>query len=209
MKRPMALLIALLASILFLGSSAAQTSPAGTLPVTPDPAECGVSPRDAEDVAALLVATTGPATPAALTPVASPTGELADRSTTAFVISIVREALACGNGSGFLGAAAMATDNALAHAAAANGDFLTFVSGEPAPAEGDRRALIDVREVRDQGDGRVSARVVVADPTRAPADRSILVVLVGGGEQYLYLIDEVVPEPDGSGAAEVAGTPAP
>ena len=209
MHRPVALLVALLAAILGLGVAVAQTPPAGALPVTPDPAECGVAPREADEVAALSAATPGAAPPTALASDATPVGEPANRSTAAFVISIVREALACGNGSGFLGAAALATDNALAHVAAGDGELLTFVSGEPTPAEGERRALIDVREVRDLGDGQVSAWVVVADPTRSPAERSIFVVLAGGSEQYLYVIDEAVPAPAGTGTEGRAGTPAP
>jgi hypothetical protein len=176
----------------------ASPVPPGTLPVTPDPVECGIAPREAEGIVDLA------ATPAATPLSGTPTPDLAagapaGPATVAFVNAIVREAIACGNGAGFPGVAALLSDDALARDALAAGAALTFAPDAPPPTAEERRALVDLRDVRDEGDGRVAALVVVADPTRSPAETAYALVLAegaagtGGSEQYLYLIDALAP----------------
>ncbi len=212
MRRPFALAVALLALVLAIDPAAAQIAPPGTLPVTPDPTECGIAPREPEE---LIAAATPAATPAVGTPPASPVpaGEAADAATAAFVVAIVREAVACGNAHGFAGTAALLSDAALeGDALAVGAAVLGFAPGAPAPAADERRALLDVLEVRDLGGGRVGALVTVetASGTEASVTSVVLaegVAGAGGSEQYLYLIDELVALP--SDSAAVAATPVP
>jgi len=209
-------LVALLALAL-CGVARAQPAspvPPGILPVTPDPVECGIAPREADEI--VEIAATPSVTPGIGTPAPDlAAGAPAHRATVAFVNAIVREALACGNGAGFPGVAALLSDDALARDAHAAGEALTFAPDAPPPAAEERRALIDLRDVRDLGDGRVAALVVVADPTRAPTEVAYAVVLAegaagtGGSEQYLYLIDALAPAPSAPAATPANATPMP
>ncbi len=178
----------------------------GALPVVPDPAECGIAPRDEVEIAAVA------ATPSAETATAGASaGEPADHATAAFALSIVREALACGNAHGFAGATALLSDAALSRdvMGAAPAAFLTFTAGDAAPATDDRRALLELSEVTIREDGLVGAVALIGDPTHDPAERRFVLVLAegvagtGDSGQYLFLIDGVTAAPGGS------ATPAP
>lgn len=213
MVRSLPLVVAFIAVALGGAARAQPASPVppGTLPVTPDPVECGIAPREADEIAEL--AATPAATPVSGTPASGlAAGAPADPATVAFVNAIVREAIACGNGAGFPGVAALLSDDALA-GAAFGGGALAFAPDAPPPAAEERRSLVDLRDVRDLGDGRVAALVVVADPARSPAETAYAVVLAegaagtGGSEQYLYLIDALAPAPTASDATPANATP--
>lgn len=199
-----------IALIAFAAGGLAQTAPTGVLPATPNPAECGINPR--ED-AQLAVAT--PGLPPIASPAASRTGgsQQADPATTAFAASVLRETIACGNAHGFAGAASLVSDAALARDVLGTGaEVLGFAAGEPAPKADARRALVAVVEVRDLGDGRLTVTAEIANPSRAPATEIVRVVLAedaagtGGSEQYLYLIDGL--EPAASVTPPLPSTPA-
>ena len=210
MRRPLPL-VAVLFALALGGAAGAQGAPPGTLPVTPDPAECGIAPREAEELAELTATPDANAAGGTGTPFVLPPGEPADAPTVAFVNAIVREALACGNASGFLGVAALLTNEALAHH---TDEVLTFAAGAAPPADDERRALLDVIGAREVGNGRLGALVVITDPTRTPATTLTYVVLAegaegaGGSEQYLYLIDDLVEDPYGLTENGAVGTPA-
>ena len=178
----------------------------GALPVVPDPAECGIAPRDEVEIAAVA------ATPSAETATAGASaGEPADHATAAFALSIVREALACGNAHGFAGATALLSDAALGRDVL-DGEpvaFLTFIAGDAAPASDARRARRELRELVLHRDGRVGAVALLGDPANQPVVRRFVLVLAegvagtGDSGQYLFLIDGVTAAPGGS------ATPAP
>jgi hypothetical protein len=195
------------------GVGVAQTATPFSLPATPNSAECGIEPRSEDEIAALL------ATPMAAMPAAASelNGIPADHATTAFAVSIVREALACGNAHGFPGVAALLSDTALARdvlGSRSSADVLTFSDNASAPTAAEHRALIEVRDAVLLADGRVAAVAVIEDPEHGLAERLYTLVLAegvagaGGSDQYLFLIDGVRPLDTTAGALE-AGTPAP
>jgi hypothetical protein len=198
------------------GDGIAQTATPFALPATPNPAECGIEPRSEDELTALL-ATPVVAMPAAASDV---DGILADHATTAFAVSIVREALACGNSHGFPGVAALLSNTALARdvlGSRSSADVLTFSDNASAPTAAEHRVLVAVRDAVLLADGRVAAVAAVAvieDPEHGLAERLYTLVLAegvagaGGSDQYLFLIDGVRPLDTTAGTLE-AGTPAP
>jgi hypothetical protein len=195
------------------GGAVAQTATPFALPATPDPVECGIEPR-AEDEIAALRATHVMATPAAeseadRTP--------ADHATTAFAVSIVREALACGNAHGLPGVAALISDAALARDVLGSdsaAEALTFSESASSPTQAEHRALVEVRDVVLLSDGRVAAVAAIEDPQHGPIERVFAVTLAegvagaGGSDQYLFIIDGVRALDSATPVAEAA-TPAP
>jgi len=213
----LAVLMAVLITLTPIPASvAAQTATLFALPVTPDPAECGIAPRATEDIAAFLI----DATPVAggLAGAFSLVGVPADHATTAFALSIVREAIACGNAHGFPGVAALLSDEALARHVLSQGmpaEALTFADISEPPQVSERRALIDVRDVVLRDDGRVGAVVLIEDPARGKVERRYTLVLAEGvagaegSDQYLFLIDAVAVADEVPIPAPAAGTPEP
>jgi hypothetical protein len=141
----------------------------------------------------------------------------ADHATTAFAVSIVREAVACGNAHGLPGVAALLSDTALARdvfGVEPPVDALTFSDSAATPTRAEHRALVEVRDAVLLSDGRVAAIAVIKDPERGPVERVFAVVLAegvagaGGSDQYLFIIDGVRPLDSATPVAE-AGTPAP
>ena len=206
----------LVASAVLLVNSAdtfAQPATPFALPATPDPVECGIEPRATDDIAALL------ATPVAATATAESVvdGIPADQATTSFVVSITREALACGNAHGFPGVAALLSDAALVRdvmGSSSPADALTFAGSGSIPTEAEYRALVEVRDAVLLDDGRVAAVAVIQDPKHGPVQRLYGLVFAegvagaGGSDQYLFLIDGVQPLDDATSDPE-SGTPAP
>jgi hypothetical protein len=191
----------------------AQPATPFALPTTPDPVECGIEPRTEDDIAALL------ATPVAATATVESVvdGVPADQATTAFVVSIVREALACGNAHGFSGVAALLSDAALVRdvlRSRSPADALTFRDNASAPTEVAYRELVDVRDAVLLDDGRIAAVAVIADPEHGLTERMYSLVLAegvegaSGSDQYLFLIDEVL-APTSATSDSGTGTPAP
>ena len=195
------------------GDGIAQAATPFTLPATPNPVECGIEPRSEDEITALL------ATPVAATPAAESEvdGTPADHATTAFAVSIVREALACGNAHGFPGVAALLSDAALVRDVMGSDsptDALTFSDSASTPTEAQHRVLLEVGDAVLLDDGRVAAIAVIEDPEHGLAERLYTLVLAegvagaAGSDQYLFLIDGVRPLDTTAGDPE-AGTPAP
>jgi hypothetical protein len=206
-------IVALPMLLLISVDAIAQTATPLAFPATPNPVECGIEPRSRPQIAALL------STPVAATPAAESEvdGVPADHATTAFAVSIVREALACGNAHGFPGVAALLSDTALVRdvlGSGSSGDALTFSERASAPTEAEHRALVEVRDAVLLNDGRVAAVAVIDDPEHGLTKRLYTLVLVegvtgaGGSDQYLFLIDGVRALDTTAGDSET-GTPAP
>jgi len=211
--RPTPFIVAMAVLLLISVDAIAQTATPFAFPATPDPAECGIEPRSEDEIAALL------ATPVAATPAAASEvdGIPADHATTAFAVSIMREALACGNAHGFPGVAALLSDTALARdvlGSRSSADALTFSDNASAPTEFEHRALVEVRDVVLLGDGRVAAIAVIEDPEHGLAERLFTLVLAegvagtSGSDQYLFLVDGVRALDTTAGDPET-GAPAP
>jgi hypothetical protein len=208
-----AFIVASTTLLLVSADAVAQTAATPfALPATPDPVECGIEPRSEDEIAALL------ATPVTATPAAESEVDRipADHATTAFAVSIVREALACGNAHGLPGVAALLSDTALARdvlGSESPADALTFSDRASAPTQAEHRALVEVRDAVLLSDGRVAAVAVIKDPEHGLVERVFAVTLAegvagaGGSDQYLFIIDGVraldsaTPDPG-------AGTPA-
>lgn len=176
------------------------------LPVIPDPSECGIAPRSADELSAFLDATpaaAGTITEMAATPITRASGTAADPATTAFVVATIREAIACGNAAGFPGAASLVSNQALARLVATRDDgglsLLTFPIGldGPIPNQDQRRVLLEIGDVVILPDGRVEALVMVTSSEVSSSDFVGKVVVAeniegtGGSEQYFFLIDDV------------------
>jgi hypothetical protein len=211
--RPTPFIVAMVVLLLISIDGIAQTATPFTLPATPNPIECGIEPRSEDEIAALL------ATPMAAIPAAESEldGIPTDHATTAFAVSIVREALACGNAHGFPGVAALLSDTALVRdvlGSQSSADLLTFSDSASSPAQAEHRALVEVRDTVHLDDGRVAAVAVIEDPEHGLAERLYTLVLAegvagaGGSGQYLFLIDEVRALGTTSGNPD-AGTPMP
>ncbi len=212
MKRPVALVAALLLLAL-LGPAVAlaqDTTPvAGTFPVTPDPAECQVEPRSAEEFLAISAG----ATPTAAAPVASavevPLGEAADAETVAAVTTTVREILACFNAGDFPRAFSLFSTDAIRQTAAEDPlpeeELRAFLEATPeALPAGERTTLLALTDVMDLEDGQVGAFLATTDAFTGPD--TVYVVFVQ--EDDRWLIDDIVEFLVPGGGEEGEGTPA-
>ena len=199
----------LVAAVLSLGgmvASAQDATPAAS-PDVPDPAECRVEPRPVDDLALL----TGTPIAAEATPVPLAGGEPADRETVAAVTATIREYYACLNAGDPLRLFALFSDGGLRRFAAEYGAPIpgdAASAATPVPVPPDERFFARaIRDVRDQGDGRVVATVIESNlPLEATGefddDALPPVVFVVAAADGRYLIEDVVP-------AGAEGTPTP
>ncbi len=177
-------------------------------PLTPDPAECRVAPRPADEVLALLSGTpVAAASPAAgrLAAVSSeaqlPAGDPADAATVAGIVAAARELIACNNAGAFTRVFAFYTDDLIreafggdpALAAQVAASFATPPAALPAAAWTE---LLDVRGVRVLADGRVGAVIEDRDPRGTVV---FFMIFVRAGDRWLI---------DGQIDVQAAGTPA-
>jgi len=204
-RRTLVFAVAMLAVLAVLAWGAIAGAQEAT-PVVPPPSQCGIGPRAAAEVEALLAAATPAAgsTDAAM-PFVLPAGTPADGPTVAAITATIREALACGNAGGALGALSLVTDAAIARDLAPPAEgvglyVLTF--GTAAPAADAWHTLLAVLDTRELEDGRVAALVIVGDPARSAARARLDYVLfaeqargTGGSDQYLFLIDGWIADP--------------
>jgi hypothetical protein len=162
------------------------TTPPSTDFMTPDPAECTLTPRTAEELAALAATPDQTATDAlaaaridaALT---VPEGALADATTTAAALQTYRLMVACFNAGNDLAAYALWSDKALRQIQAQP------PTGEQTPVPEGERSAFRVKEVRLLPDGRVAA----VWEERTPLFATTLVqVLTRQGDRYL--VDETL-----------------
>jgi hypothetical protein len=149
--------------------------------ITPDPAECTIAPRTAEELAALAVTPDQAALDALEAALADetltiPEGAPADAVTTAAVVETYRLMIACFNAGNDLAAYALWSDAALRQAVAEP------PTGEPTPLPVEEREAFRVSEVRLLPDGRVVAVV----EGRSPLFTTTLVqVLERQGDRYV------------------------
>lgn len=231
-------LLAVILYALIVASSArvmAQQDATPAAGVAPDPAECQVEPRAADDLIAVWfpggtpIAATPEGSPAdasgtALdvnedgTPVGAvidvPVGEPADAETIDAVTATVREVFACFNAGDFGRALSLFSDNLVAGFGPEPGESIEdvrgFLEAEPTPApEGQRIVLIAVTDVVVMDDGRVGAIVTSNDPTVEPEGmETALVIFVE--EDGRWLVDEVIEEAVGAAPdqdSNLAATP--
>ena len=183
---------ALALSLVTSGSpAAAQSATPALYPATPQPAECVVAPRTAEEIADLV--TTSPATPAASpAPFVIPPGEPADAATAAEVTATLRQVFACANAGDPLRFASLFSDAFVRafFAGVPRGDLIAFLSAppQPLPAE-ERRVIIRFGEVQIHPDGRAGVVIVLDepdDPRTAEPDYALLERVDGR-----WLVDEI------------------
>ena len=162
--------------------------------VTPDPAECQIAPRSMESIAAALATPVAgaPATPNPAADVA--TGQLADAETVEAVMTLAREATACGNLGDYRRVFALYTDNGLRVFATDRGLSAEQLTGAlaatPVPLPEASWQGVRVRDVRIQSDGRVTAFIDFRSPQGVG---SVFVALVHQGDRYLVDSEVVVP----------------
>ncbi|MDP9370791.1 MAG: hypothetical protein M3Q03_21400 [Chloroflexota bacterium] len=186
------------------------TPAVGTFPVTPDPAECRVTPRTIEE---FLVISAG-ATPVAAAPVATavevPLGEAADAETVAGVNASAQEIVACFNAGDFPRAFSLFSANLLRQIAA-DGPIredavraILFARPEVVPVE-ERTTLLAVTDVTELGNGRAGAFLATTDPPSGPD--TIYVIFAQEDDRWLMhdAVEFLVP---GGGNEEGEGRPA-
>jgi hypothetical protein len=192
-------------SILVLGLSIALSTgthaqgsdePPYLFPITPDAAECRISPRSVERTLALIALAT-PETSTREAPYAIvPKGTPADASTVAGVIATVREFVACVNAGDFPRAFTLFTEDG----------FKRFSTSSTPPTEEEIRVLFEVNpedvatetpaslvavtDISDLADGRVGAFAVIDDATESPPMTTSYLVFARTGERWL--IDDIL-----------------
>ena len=199
------LVAALLAPLAFgrLAPAAAQRD----YPVTPDPADCAVAPRDPDDLLALwyddgtLIAS--PAAEDAPAEATIPLGEPADADTVAAIEETVLAVFGCFAAGDFLRATAYFTDDLAANYGPEPGtpedDARAFLEADPEP-EGNEGRILAITDVMALGDGRVGAFVVEETGGDPPFSSYVLFVEEDGA----WLVDELIefsaPPEEGEGA---------
>jgi len=154
--------------------------------MTPDPAECTLTPRTTEELAALAASPDQTATDALAAAridatLTVPEGALADAATTAAVLQTYRLMVACFNAGNDLAAYALWSDKALRQIQAQP------PTGEQTPVPEGERSAFRLTEVRLLPDGRVAA----VWEERTPLFATTLVqVLTRQGDRYL--VDETL-----------------
>jgi ketosteroid isomerase-like protein len=220
-----AILLAVVLCSLIVASSARASAQDATpaAGVVPDPSECQVDPRAADELIALWypggtpLAATPEGSPAdvsgtaldvneAGTPVGAvidvPLGDPADAETIDAVTATVREVFACFNAGDFARALSLFSDNLVTSFGPEPGtsmeDAASFLQEAATPAPEDQRiSLISVTNVVVMDDGRVGAIVVSNDPTVEPEGaETVLVIFVE--EEGGWLVDEVIEEAVGT-----------
>jgi hypothetical protein len=195
-----ALLLGLLTSGLAPGAQAQDATPAGeaTFPFTPDPADCQVEPRSADELVALWFENGTPiplATPqseAQLTEVTVPVGPAADAETVAAVTEAVRQILGCFAAGDFPRALALFTDDLARQFGPEPGtteeEVRAFVEATPEPgAEGEVGEVLAITDVMELADGRVGAFIVSDE-----AGTLTTVYVIFKREDNRLLADEVI-----------------
>jgi len=217
------------ALLVFANDGLAAAESVSSLPATPEPEECQVSPRSVDELRRLTdealrgLVTPGASPPA--TPSAPPTGEPADEAVARAVTATIRESIACLNAGNMLAAQALATDDAVRRELASLAVALDPVGGldallddpslaaSPVPIPPELRgALIDVRDVQILPDGRVGAVVEVAPPTVAGTGGTREDYYVLKEVDGRFLIDELIVgmhQGERTQAGEPVGTPGP
>jgi hypothetical protein len=162
--------------------------------VTPDPAECQVAPRSIESIAAAL------ATPVAGTPtMATPAGDVAagqpvDAETVETVMTLAREATACGNAGDYRRVFALYTDNGLRVFAADRGmaaeQIVGFLAATPVALPAEAWQGVRIRDVRVLADGRVTAFIDFLSPE---VIGTVFVALVRDGDRYFVDSEVALP----------------
>ena len=157
----------------FVGTPAAEATPAGATPAGATPAE----------------ATPTEATSAGATPDAAsfqmPEGEPADRETRAAVLDTVRQVGACLNAGNFLAFYALFTDEYFQRLVETEGPLpeedLAFLTAEPEPLPAENQAgILAIVDVRQLPDGRVAGLFDLQDPIAEPP----------GPARFLYIFVE-------------------
>jgi hypothetical protein len=178
------------------------------------PEECQVTPRQSEEVFALLGMAEGMdgATPAAdRTPVPAPPWQAASAETVEAATATIREWLACINADENFRIAALMTDGAIVRffggglaADEAIEGARANLAGTPAPrTEEEHVRLVTVTDVSLLEDGRVAALALLNEPVLPPHGQETLLVILAQVDDRL-LIDDVV---QFSVAPTVAATP--
>ncbi|MDQ4099292.1 MAG: hypothetical protein M3121_02185, partial [Chloroflexota bacterium] len=187
--------------------ASAQEATVVDFPVTPDPAECQVAPRQQDEVLALLTGTpVAAASPAnsRLSAVPSetdlPAGSPADAATVAEIVTTARELIACNNAGEFTRVLAFFTDDFIREAFGGDPALAVQVSASfatpavPLPPEA-HTELLDVRGVRVLEDGQVGAVIEDRDPQQTVV---FFMVFVREGDRWLI---------DGQIAVQAVATP--
>jgi hypothetical protein len=208
-------LVALMLTLLGAPHAAAQEATPAT-GVVPDPSECQVEPRSAEEITALWARAANIGTPIEEvdelvqgTPDGSefgtpqavivdvPVGDPADAETIEAVTATVRELIACINAGDYGRALSLYSDD-LVRELAPEQPFdaeqaKTFLASEPvALPEASRLVLIAVIDVTVQDDGRIGAIVVSNDPAIGQPNQTETSLVYFSQDEGRWVIDGIV-----------------
>ena len=163
-----------------------------TFPITPDPAQCQVEPRGADELLALWYTPEGTPMPAA-TPamdaasVSVPLGPRADETTAADVTAVVSEVFGCFAAGDFPRATALFSDELTRSFGPEPGttmeDARAFLEAPPMAEEGaEATEIISVSDVMELSDGRLGA--IVVERTAGVLD-AVYVIFENQGDRWL------------------------
>jgi hypothetical protein len=162
--------------------------------VTPDPAECQIAPRSIDSIASAR-ATPVAGTPTVVSPDSDSTaGQPADAETIEAVITLAREATACGNAGDYRRVFALYTDNGLRVFAADSGmaaeQIVGFLAATPVAPPAEAWQGVRIRDVRVLSDGQVTAFI---DFLSSEGIGTVFVALVRDGDRYLVDSEVALP----------------
>jgi hypothetical protein len=189
-------------------TGAGPATPLSTDLITPDPAECTVTPRTSDAIAGLVGVPDQAATDALVSARSAPgldvpNGVPADEPTTAAVGATYRQMIACFNAGNDLAAYALWTDDALRQI-----QVPPPSSREPIPLPTEDRESFRVTHVQVLSDGQV---IAVWDQYGPELSATVVQRLVRQNEQYLIdeTMDLVVPALGDAGTSPILpATPA-
>ncbi len=214
MRRLSVLAAAPVAALLLTGAVVAQDNPSdenqSQRAITPE--ECAAEPRTAEDLAPVLGG--GEAIESVTFQV--PLGEAASAEISERVTEAVRGVIACLNAGDFLRGAALTTDNGarvLFGGLAANGPEVLEerLAAEPTARQEEAFIrLITITDVTEMPDGKLSAFVVINEPTRLPRGQETLLFVfedVDGEVRFDNLVGFTAVPPEAPATPTADATP--
>jgi hypothetical protein len=180
-----------------------------TFPLTPDPADCQIEPRSADELLALWFTPEGtpipPATPMAgadATSVMVPLGPRADEDTTMALTALISDIFSCFAAGDFARATAYFSDDLTRSFGAEPGvsmeDARAFIEASPEPeAMGEQSQIVSISDVMELSDGRIGAIVVESVGGQQDA---VYAIFENQGDRWV--VDELI---DFAPAAEMEG----
>lgn len=170
---------------LLLAFSIAPAAASPVFPFAPDPAACLQEPISLDAASNLLATPTAAATPMTRLPEGLPVSDIVAIE----IERVIVEIFACLNGGEPLRSYTLYTDDYLRQILA-GADLVALSTPLPLDPE-ERTTILEIRDLRELPDGRVSATVVL-DPALIPVDKMFVFIMIENNGAWL--VDDVLDE---------------